>query len=81
MSSASEQSLSRWSGSYGGLTVPVHIIWGEYDTITPMPQGEQLHQLLPRSNLIRLANVGHMPQIEDVDAFNAALFTFLDTQR
>jgi pimeloyl-ACP methyl ester carboxylesterase len=81
MSSASEQSQSRWSGTYSRLIVPVQIIWGEYDTITPLAQGEQIHQLLPRSDLIRLANVGHMPQIEDVDAFNAALFAFLDSQR
>jgi pimeloyl-ACP methyl ester carboxylesterase len=38
-------------------------------------------RLLPQSGLVRLANVGHMPQIEDVDAFNAALFAFLDSQR
>ena len=76
-SSAGEENLSRHAASYSGIAVPTLVIWGEQDTITPLPQGERLHALLPTSRLVRFAGVGHMPQIEDVGAFNAALFDFL----
>jgi pimeloyl-ACP methyl ester carboxylesterase len=55
------------------LDVPVTLLWGELDTITPLPQARALEALLPRRRLQVLQGVGHIPQIEDVAAFNGAL--------
>lgn len=59
--------------AYTQLTIPVAIIWGEKDTVTPMEQARDLQQRLPQSTLTLLAGLGHIPQIEDPVAFNAAL--------
>lgn len=53
------------------------LIWGDEDTITPPSQARELHELLPRSRIVWIEGAGHLPQIEDVHAFNEALLTFL----
>jgi pimeloyl-ACP methyl ester carboxylesterase len=55
------------------LTVPLTLMWGELDTITPPAQAEALAKLVPRSKLVMLPGVGHIPQIEDASLFNARL--------
>lgn len=42
-----------------GLKVPTTILWGEQDRLTPLWQGQKLHQLIPNSKLIVLAEQGH----------------------
>ena len=59
--------------SYQGLKVPVFIIWGERDTITPLDQGQRLAKLAPHAELAVMRNVGHIPQIEDPAGFNELL--------
>ncbi len=41
------------------LKVPTTIIWGEDDHLTPINQGQRLHQLISNSEFISLANEGH----------------------
>jgi len=55
------------------LSMPVGIIWGRTDAVTPLWQGERLHELIPQSRLIVLDHVGHIPYIEDPPQFTAAL--------
>jgi pimeloyl-ACP methyl ester carboxylesterase len=59
---------------YAKLTMPVRIIWGSLDTITPITLGEELKSLVPNGTLDSLSAVGHMPMIEDHDQFDSALF-------
>jgi pimeloyl-ACP methyl ester carboxylesterase len=59
--------------AYAGLKMPVKIIWGSLDTITPQAQGEHLALLVPGAELLLMPNVGHIPQIEDATEFNALL--------
>ena len=59
--------------TYATLRVPVVLIWGVEDTITPIAQAEELLALAPGSRLLRLEHVGHIPQLEDPNRFNAAL--------
>lgn len=63
--------------AYQVLQLPALVVWGTEDTATPPAQGERLHGLLPRSELVWLDDVGHIPQIEDVPAFHAAVRPFL----
>lgn len=55
------------------LQVPTHILWGERDDVTPLSQGQDLAALIPGSGLSVMAGVGHIPQIEAPDLFQANL--------
>ncbi len=63
--------------SYAKLTLPVAMIWGERDSVTPMEQARDLQRRLPQATLATLPGLGHIPQIEDPEAFNAALLAAL----
>ncbi|MES2936821.1 MAG: alpha/beta hydrolase [Pseudomonadota bacterium] len=58
--------------SFRALRIPVSLLWGADDSITPLAQAQRLKSLLPRAQLKVLPGVGHIPQIEDVAQFNAA---------
>ena len=59
--------------AYTRLKIPVAMLWGEKDSVTPVEQAHDLQQRLPQATLTVLSGVGHIPQIEGPDAFNAAL--------
>jgi pimeloyl-ACP methyl ester carboxylesterase len=63
--------------AYGRLHLPVAIIWGGQDTVTPRDQARDLQALLPVVALTLLPGLGHIPQIEDPDRFNDALLKLL----
>ena len=47
-----------------GLSVPTLIVWGENDRVLSVSAGEALHKLLPKSKLIIMPYVGHLPMME-----------------
>ena len=53
--------------------MPTLILWGESDSVTPLPQGQQLAKLLPDATLVTLPGIGHIPQLEDAATFNPLL--------
>ena len=55
------------------IKVPVAMIWGDRDDVTPLAQANDLRALIPQASLKVMQDVGHIPQIEDPAAFNAAL--------
>jgi pimeloyl-ACP methyl ester carboxylesterase len=59
------------------LAIPVTLIWGETDTITPLSQGRHLQQLIPGSRLVVIPRAGHGPQFEEPARFAAALASAL----
>jgi pimeloyl-ACP methyl ester carboxylesterase len=69
---ADHSALSADPAAYGGLGLPVALIWGGDDHVTPLAQGERLRDLIPGATLDVLPGVGHIPHIEDPDAFAAA---------
>jgi pimeloyl-ACP methyl ester carboxylesterase len=69
--------LSADRGGYASLKIPSAILWGDKDTVTPVDQARDLNTLLPQAKLILLPGLGHIPQIEDPDAFNGALLAAL----
>ncbi len=64
-------------GSYRKIGVPVFIMWGREDTITPLWQAEALTHLFQHASLSVIGDCGHIPYIESPDAFNAQLLSFL----
>jgi pimeloyl-ACP methyl ester carboxylesterase len=59
------------------MGLPLAVIWGDRDTITPLDQGRRLASLAPGATLDVLPGVGHIPQIEDPRAFQEALLRVL----
>jgi len=43
-----------------GLKMPVLIVWGADDKITPLTQGETMHKLIPQSQIIVIPGCGHL---------------------
>jgi pimeloyl-ACP methyl ester carboxylesterase len=60
------------------IRVPALIVVGEEDALTPPSASEQMHALIPGSELVRVASAGHLPSLEQPAAFNDALARFLD---
>jgi pimeloyl-ACP methyl ester carboxylesterase len=42
------------------LKMPVLIVWGQLDHITPLSQGETMHRLIPQSQLAIIPECGHL---------------------
>ncbi|MBL0309645.1 MAG: alpha/beta hydrolase [Bacteroidetes bacterium] len=61
-----------------GMKVPVCLIWGEDDTITPPFVGKEFHTLLPNSELHIIKQCGHAPMMEKPEEFNRLLEQFLN---
>ena len=55
------------------LKIAVTMLWGEEDTVTQMERAKGLRQRLVQGTLTVPPGLGHIPKIEDSDAFNAAL--------
>ena len=60
------------------IKVPVALIWGRNDKITPPEVAVEFNQLLPDSELHWIDQCGHAPMMEQPEAFNKALKGFLD---
>jgi pimeloyl-ACP methyl ester carboxylesterase len=65
--------LSRKSTNLKAIGVPVTLIWGRADTVTPLEQGQRIAAVTRARSLEVLPGVGHIPHIEDPTAFDAAL--------
>jgi pimeloyl-ACP methyl ester carboxylesterase len=52
------------------INIPVCLIWGKDDVITPANVGSEFHELLPNSELHFLDKCGHVPMMEHPVEFN-----------
>jgi len=59
------------------ITVPVLLLWGEKDGMIPVANAGDYMRALPRSRLVTLPSLGHVPQEEDPGASVAAVRDFL----
>lgn len=66
----SGKSLSETPDGFRELPMPLTLVWGQEDTITPLHQAQTLQRLVAGSRLLVLPGVGHIPQIEDPALFN-----------
>ena len=58
------------------LTMPVKLIWGKQDTITPYFVGEEFEKLLPNASLTPMDKCGHAAMMERPKLFNEILEEF-----
>jgi pimeloyl-ACP methyl ester carboxylesterase len=61
------------------IKVPVLLVWGLNDTITPPSVAHEFERLLPQATLRFLDHCGHAPMMERPAAFNRYLWQFLRT--
>lgn len=59
------------------MNLPVCLIWGKNDNITPAFVGEEFHKLFPNSELHIVNECGHAPMMEHPAEFNKILEQFL----
>jgi 3-oxoadipate enol-lactonase len=59
------------------LSVPVLVIVGEQDALTPRVDSERIQHATERSQLVVLPGAGHLSNLEAPDAFSMALANFL----
>jgi len=60
------------------IKIPVCIIWGKEDKVTPPDVAEQFNALLPNSELHWIDKCGHAPMMEQPQVFNSVLKEYLD---
>jgi pimeloyl-ACP methyl ester carboxylesterase len=60
------------------ITIPVSLIWGKQDKVTPPEVADEFHQLLPNSELNWVDQCGHAPMMERPEIFNSYLEKFLN---
>jgi pimeloyl-ACP methyl ester carboxylesterase len=58
--------------------VPVLVVVGTRDYLTPVTHSEEILKRLPDAQLVKIENSGHVVMLEKADEVNAALIPFLD---
>ncbi|HSL22465.1 MAG TPA: alpha/beta hydrolase [Vicinamibacterales bacterium] len=61
------------------ITSPTLVIVGEEDTLTPVANSEELQRGIRGSRLVTIPSAGHLSNLEQPDAFNRAVRSFLKT--
>jgi pimeloyl-ACP methyl ester carboxylesterase len=63
------------------IHIPVALIWGRNDKITPPEVAVEFNQLLPDSELYWIDHCGHAPMMEHPEEFNRLLKIFLEKHK
>lgn len=59
------------------MELPVCLVWGKNDTITPPEVAEEFEELLPNAELFWIEKCGHAPMMERPQQFNDIVSTWL----
>ena len=80
---AARDALPLWETGYAvrlnSLTHSTMIIWGEQDRVFPLSVGEELHRIIPGSQLIKIPEAGHLPQWEQPGLVNSILIAYIQS--
>ncbi|MFI5801933.1 alpha/beta fold hydrolase [Streptomyces sp. NPDC051561] len=69
-----------YGDTLAAVRTPVLIVVGRDDVYTPVAAAEAIHRLVPHATLTVIEKAGHLPGVEQPDAFNATLLDFLTTR-
>ena len=75
------QRYGEYERSYRLVDVPVLLLWGREDMVTPLWVGERLARELPHARLEVFARCGHFPMLEAAPASTSRLAAFLGGDR
>jgi 3-oxoadipate enol-lactonase len=62
------------------ITAPTLILVGDRDVATVPATAQRMHERITQSQLTFIPGAGHTATVEEPDAVNAAILTFLSTQ-
>lgn len=85
--------LRRFNGSFGaldlhatgiidrlrGIDLPVLVVWGEHDRITPPRHAYRVTRALPHARLVTLSGAGHVPMRDRPERFVEEVTAFMKT--
>jgi pimeloyl-ACP methyl ester carboxylesterase len=69
----------RLDGRLAEIHVPTLVVWGKEDALLPISSGERYAAGIPGARLVSFEKCGHVPPIEKVPEFIAAVTAFLDS--
>jgi pimeloyl-ACP methyl ester carboxylesterase len=58
--------------------MPVLIVWGSVDSITPLSEGEKMHRLIPQSQMDVVHGCGHLAPNECARQIGPSMVNFLN---
>jgi 3-oxoadipate enol-lactonase len=64
-------------GRIDGIRAPTHVVVGREDRLTSPEMAQTLVSMIPGAKLSVIADAGHLPNIEQPAAFNAAVIGFI----
>ena len=67
----------RWVGGMQKTIVPLRLIDGVYDPISGQHMVDRYKEIIPNSDVIELADIGHFPLVEAPNAVLKAYFEFI----
>jgi pimeloyl-ACP methyl ester carboxylesterase len=65
-------------GRFSSLKMPLLLVWGRQDLITPLSLGEAMHRAVPDSVLEIFGGCGHLAFVTCADRVGPSLVSFLD---
>lgn len=63
------------------ITVPTLLIWGRYDTATPIADGRKMEKLIDNAGLVEYPNGTHFSYLENIQNCNVVLNEFLKNDK
>jgi pimeloyl-ACP methyl ester carboxylesterase len=66
---------------FSALKMPLLIVWGKEDVITPLPLGESMHRAAPQSTLAVYDGCGHIAVVTCINQIAPTVLSFLSGTR
>ncbi|MGQ9896265.1 MAG: alpha/beta fold hydrolase [Acidobacteriota bacterium] len=76
MTTARQWDLNWIEQELSSITIPVLIVWGEYDRSIPVTLGVRLRARLPQSEFVVIPDCGHIPEEERPEETTALILDF-----
>jgi pimeloyl-ACP methyl ester carboxylesterase len=62
------------------ITKPTTLLWGTEDNIVPIKIATEMQKIIPNSNLVSLAGLGHLAHLENPRLFSGKLLAILNNE-
>jgi pimeloyl-ACP methyl ester carboxylesterase len=69
--------IQRYESQLDTIRTPTLVVWGDKDSIIPLPQGERLHREVNGSKMVLLRDARHPCYLDRPEEFHQALVEFL----
>jgi pimeloyl-ACP methyl ester carboxylesterase len=60
------------------IDIPTQLLWGDTDRIVPTAHAAEFKRLIPQASVEIFEHCGHVPQVEQPEAFLRAVTTFIE---